>query len=70
MAYVGAIQSLFSHNLGKKFGHKGVLPVVTTEGPNTYTVYADAAVDIGPGNSHLVISDNDLERENPTLETV
>jgi nitrous oxidase accessory protein NosD len=24
VAYVGAIQSLFSHNLGKKFGHKGV----------------------------------------------
>jgi nitrous oxidase accessory protein NosD len=56
VAYVGAIQSLFSHNLGKKFGHKGA-PVVI--GANS--IYPDAAVDIGPGNSHLVISDNDLE---------
>jgi parallel beta-helix repeat protein len=62
VAYVGAIQSLFSHNRGKKFGHKGVLPVVINQGPSTLTVYPDAAVDIGPGNSHLVISDNDLEK--------
>ena len=58
VAYVGAIQSLFSHNRGKKFGHKGVLPVVI--GSNS--IYPDAAVDVGPGNSHLVISDNDLEK--------
>jgi len=62
VAYAGAIQSLFSHNRGKKFGHKGVLPVVINQGLNPLTVYADAAVDIGPGNSHLVISDNDLEK--------
>jgi len=61
VAYVGAIQSLFSHNRGKKFGHNG-LPVVINQGPNTLKIYPDAAVDIGPGNSHLVISDNDLEK--------
>lgn len=67
VAYVGAIQSLFTHNRGKKFGHKGVLPVVININPpastpaSAYSIYPDAAIDIGPGNSHLVISDNDLE---------
>jgi hypothetical protein len=58
MANGGTNECLFSHNQGRNFGHKGVLPVVV--GP--YSIYPDAAVDIGPGNSNLVISDNDLER--------
>jgi hypothetical protein len=68
VAYVGAIQSLFSHNRGKKFGHKGVVPVVinisspASTPAGAYSIYPDAAIDIGPGNSHLVISDNDLEK--------
>src|SRR5271157_2961234 len=59
VAYVGAIQSLFTHNRGKKFGHKGVLPVVININPpastpaSAYSIYPDAAIDIGPGNSHL-----------------
>ena len=51
-------QGLFSHNQGKNFGHKGVLPVVV----DSSSIYADAAVDIGPGNSGLVIGENDLEK--------
>jgi len=58
VAYVNAIQSLFSHNRGREFGHNGVLPIRV--GSNTF--YPDAAIDIGAGNSHLVISDNDLEK--------
>jgi hypothetical protein len=55
---VGTNQCLFSHNQGKNFGRKGVLPVVVS----SHTIYADAAVDIGPANSSLLISDNVLER--------
>ncbi len=55
--YASTNQCLFSHNRGKNFGHKGVLPIVVNSTP----YYADAAVDVGPGNSYLVISDNDLE---------
>jgi parallel beta-helix repeat protein len=57
VSFLGTNQCLFSHNQGKNFGRKGVLPLVM--GPNT--IYADAAVDIGPGNASLVISDNVLE---------
>jgi len=55
--YASTNQCLFSHNRGKNFGHKGVLPIVVNSTP----YYADAAVDVGPNNSYLVISDNDLE---------
>jgi len=55
--YASTNQCLFSHNQGKDFGHKGVLPIVVNSTP----YYADAAVDVGPNNSYLVISDNDLE---------
>jgi hypothetical protein len=55
--YGNTSQCLFSHNQGRNFGHKGVLPIVV--GSNS--IYADAAVDVGPGNSNLVISDNSLE---------
>jgi hypothetical protein len=55
--YAETNQCLFSHNQGKNFGHKGVLPFVG----KSFSIYADAAVDVGPGNSYLVISDNDLE---------
>ena len=57
---------VFSHNRGKNFGRKGVLPVVGSP----FSIYADAAVEIGPGNSKLVISDNDLERGEGGLKTV
>ena len=53
--FLGA--SVFSHNSGRNFGAKGSLPVDLDTGP----VNADAAVDIGPGNQLLEISDNDLE---------
>ena len=56
--YEGTHLCVFSHNRGKNFGHKGVLPVKGS----SFSIYADAAVDVGPGNSDLVISDNDLER--------
>jgi hypothetical protein len=56
--FAGTNQCLFSHNQGKNFGREGVLPVVVS----SHTIYADAAVDIGPANSSLVISDNVLER--------
>ena len=55
--YANTNQCLFSHNRGKNFGHKGVSPVVG----KSFSIGADAAVDVGPGNSYLVISDNDLE---------
>jgi len=55
--YVNTNQCLFSHNQGKNFGHKG-LPIVVNSTP----YYADAAVDVGPGNSNLMISGNDLEK--------
>jgi parallel beta-helix repeat protein len=55
--FAGTNQCLFSHNQGKNFGHKG-LPIVVSSTP----YYADAAVDVGPGNSNLMISDNDLEK--------
>ena len=48
-------QALFSHNTGKNFGYQGVLP-----GPNS--TFADAAIEIGPANKNLVISDNVLEK--------
>ena len=60
--YDGTNQCLFSHNQGKNFGHKGVLPFVSTSVASPFSIYADAAVDVGPGNSDLVISDNDLEK--------
>jgi hypothetical protein len=44
----------FSHNQGKNFGHEGVIAFGTH-------VYPDAAVDIGPDNSSLEISYNELE---------
>jgi parallel beta-helix repeat protein len=43
----------FSHNHGRNFGHKGVLPG---------SQYGDGAVAIGPNNRYLEISDNDLEK--------
>jgi hypothetical protein len=49
-------QCVFSHNKGRNFGRKGVLPV---EGDST-PIYPDAAVDIGAGNNNLLISDNFL----------
>jgi parallel beta-helix repeat protein len=59
--YAATSYCLFSHNQGKNFGHKGVLPLVSTSVSTPFSVYADAAVDFGPGNSNLMISDNDLE---------
>jgi len=56
--YANTSQCLFSHNRGKNFGHKGVLPIVVNSTP----YYADAAVEVGPNNSNLMISDNDLEK--------
>jgi parallel beta-helix repeat protein len=56
--FAGTTVVQFSHNRGKDFGHTGVLPV----GFNSSSIYADAAVDLGPGNIALVISDNDLEK--------
>jgi parallel beta-helix repeat protein len=56
VVYVNAMQSVCSHNSGRRFGHKGV-PVLI----KSYTIYPDAAIDIGPNNFDLVISDNDLE---------
>jgi parallel beta-helix repeat protein len=55
--YGNTSQCLFSNNQGKNFGHQGVLPVKGS----SFSIYADAAIDVGPGNSDLVISDNDLE---------
>jgi hypothetical protein len=62
--YAKTNQCLFSHNRGKNFGHTGVLPIVgkSSSGSGTVSDYADAAVEVGPGNSYLVISDNDLEK--------
>ena len=60
--YANTNQCLFSHNQGKNFGHKGVLPLVSTSVGSPFSINADAAVDVGPGNSNLVISDNDLEK--------
>jgi hypothetical protein len=60
--YEGTNQCLFSHNQGKNFGRKGVLPFVSTSVSSPFSINADAAVDVGPGNSYLVISDNDLEK--------
>ena len=56
--YADTSQCLFSHNRGKNFGRKGVLPIVVNSTP----YYADAAVEVGPNNSYLMISDNDLEK--------
>jgi hypothetical protein len=49
--FTSSYDSQFSHNRGERFGAKGVLPG-----------YGDAAVAVGPGNSALLISDNDLEK--------
>ena len=62
VTYEGTNQCLFSHNQGKSFGRKGVLPFVSTSVGSSFSINADAAVDVGPGNSYLVISDNDLEK--------
>jgi parallel beta-helix repeat protein len=59
----------FGHNQGRDFGAKGVMPVYIsftayfTKLPShiTITNEADAAVDIGPANAAIAISDNDLE---------
>jgi parallel beta-helix repeat protein len=56
VVYVNAMQSVFSHNSGRRFGHKGVPVLISSN-----TIYPDAAIDIGPNNFDLVISDNDLE---------
>ena len=65
VVFLATMSSQFSHNQGEKFGHAGVLPVtlglaVGVIDP-TLNVYPDAAVDIGPGNSALEISHNELE---------
>jgi len=60
--YANTNQCLFSHNQGKNFGRKGVMPFVSTAVGSSFSINADAAVDVGPGNSYLVISDNDLEK--------
>jgi len=60
--YANTNQCLFSHNQGKNFGRKGVMPFVSTAVGSSFSINSDAAVDVGPGNSYLVISDNDLEK--------
>jgi hypothetical protein len=49
--FTGTTNSVFSNNEGKRFGHKGTFPGA-----------GDAAVAIGPGNSFLVINNNELEK--------
>ena len=56
--FLGTVGNLFSHNRGRNFGAKGLLPV-SLYGPSGPD--ADAAVDIGFGNEFLEISHNDLE---------
>jgi hypothetical protein len=50
VVFTGTTNSVFSDNEGKHFGHKGTLPGA-----------GDAAVAIGPGNSFLVINNNELD---------
>jgi hypothetical protein len=49
--------SVFSYNRGRNFGAETQLPIDLGSSP----VEADAAVDIGPGNELLEISNNELE---------
>jgi hypothetical protein len=61
VVFVATTSSQFSHNRGKNFGHAGVLTLGFVIDPPPPTIYADAAIDIGPGNSALEISYNELE---------
>jgi hypothetical protein len=58
MVSLASTGGVFKNNQGCNFGGKGVKPVSIPSGP---THNADAAVDLGPGNEFLVVSDNDLE---------
>ena len=61
VVFVATTSSQFSHNRGKNFGHAGVLTLGFVIDPPPPTIYADAAIDIGPLNSALEISYNELE---------